>query len=211
MVTSEWCADVSQSLLLCICQSPRGWGSGQGRSGWPGCSGAGALLPWGGIAIPAGTACRGLSHCHLLRLSTAQGPSLRQETIAFPSVSPTLGKPPRQPAEQISGASHAGTEPPPRRAVSCRAGEAGICCLASDLPMAGCQPSAVPGLSCQLCPRGCMPGELRGRGPGDAGREGGQPGSRAPRGWSGQRDGEAARGLSACRDGVHPSCRSHAR
>lgn len=47
-------------------------------------------------------------------LSTAQGQPLQQETITFPSVSPILGKPPRQPAEQISGASRAGTEPPLR-------------------------------------------------------------------------------------------------
>lgn len=117
-----------------------------------------ALLPVGWHCHPCWDRTPGPSHCHLLHLCTAQGLSLQQETIAFPSASPTLGKPPRQPAEQISGASHVGTEPPP-----CRAGEPGICRLASDSPMAGCQPSAAPGVLCQLRPRGCVPGEPRDR------------------------------------------------
>lgn len=82
---------------------------------------------------------------HLLCLSAAQGPSLRQETIAFPPASRTLGKPPGQPAEQISGASRAGTEHPPHRA-----GEAGICRQAPSSPWPGANPPQrqAPSVSC---------------------------------------------------------------
>lgn len=131
-----------------------------------------------------------LSRHRLLCLSAAQGPSLRQETIAFPPASRTLGKPPGQPAEQISGASRAGTEHPPRRAAPCRRGW--------DLPpgaqltVARRQPSAAPGAFCQLRPRLCVPGGAVG--PGATGREGGQPSSTLPQGWPGQQDGGAIRG-----------------
>lgn len=62
-----------------------------------------------GSAIPAGTACQ---VCHTLSsFVCAQHKAQQQETIAFPSASPTLGKSPRQPAEEISGVSCARTEP----------------------------------------------------------------------------------------------------
>lgn len=78
----------------------------------------------GGVASPSllGQHAGDCHNVHLLHLSAAQGPSLQQETIAFPLASPTLGKLPRQPAEQISGASRAGTEPLLRRAVLERLG-----------------------------------------------------------------------------------------
>lgn len=168
---------------------------------------AGALLPVGWHCRPCWDRMPGPSHCHLLHLSTAQGPSLRQETIAFPSASPTLGKLPRQPAEEISGASHAGTEPTLLRAVPERLGFAA---WRPTRPWLGASPPQRQA-PCVGCAHGAA---CRGsRGVGDQGTldgEGGQPGSRAPWGWSSQRDGKAAWGLSACRDGVHPSCRSHA-
>lgn len=201
-----WSPVTGQPVIACLHVSPHGTGAwDRGGEGGLHAEGYGLCCQWGGIAVPAGTAYQGLSHHHLLCLSTAQGPSLQQETIAFPSASPTLGKVLRQLAEQISGASCARIE-----ALLCRDVPCWICRLASDSPMAGCQPPTAPGVLCQLRPRGCMPEEPRGWGPGDAGWEGAQPGSGVPRGWSGRRDGEAARGLLACRDGVHPSCCSRA-
>lgn len=115
----------------------------------------------------------GPSHHHLLCLSTAQGPSLRQETIAFPSASPTLGKPPRQPAEQISGASHAGTEPPPRRAAPERLGFAA---WRPTCPWPGANPPQRQA-SCVSCTHGvaCR----RSRGAGDQGTLAGRAASPA--------------------------------
>lgn len=113
----------------------------------------------------------GPSHHHLLCLSTAQGPSLRQETIAFPSAS--LGKPPRQPAEQISGASHAGTEPPPRRAAPERLGFAA---WRPTCPWPGANPLQRQA-SCVSCAHGvaCR----RSRGAGDQGTLAGRAASPA--------------------------------
>lgn len=47
-------------------------------------------------------------------------------------------------------------------------------CLASNLLVVECQLSTAPGVLCQLRPRGCVLGEPRGEGPGDAGQEGSQ-------------------------------------
>lgn len=47
-------------------------------------------------------------------------------------------------------------------------------CLASNLLVVECQLSTAPGVLCQLRPRGCVPGEPWGEGPGDAGQEGSQ-------------------------------------
>lgn len=131
-----------------------------------------------------------LSRHRLLCLSAAQGPSLRQETIAFPPASRTLGKPPGQPAEQISGGLACWDRAPatPRRAVPERLG------FAARRPAHRGQ---APTLRSARRLLSAAPTALRAGGavgPGATGREGGQPSSTLPQGWPGQQDGGAIRG-----------------
>lgn len=176
--------------------SPNGTAAWErGGEGGLDAAGQGLCCQWGAISIPAGTAHWGLSHRHLLCLSIAHGPSLQQETIALPSASPTLGKPPRQPAEQISGASHAGTENP-------------LCCAVprqtgwDDLPGVQLARGRVPALPSARRPVSAAPTGLRAGGATGRGTRGRWPGGQpahagVPRGWFGQWDGEVARG-SGC-------------
>jgi len=142
-VTSERCADISRHSS--VSGSPHGTRLGTGEVMVAGMQrGRGsALVGW--HRHPYCHSMLGLSHHHLLHLSAAHSPSPRQETTAFPLASPTLGKPPRQLGEQISRASRARTEPPPRRAAPERLGFA-----AWHLTLLW--PGANPPVLCQLCP-----------------------------------------------------------